>query len=65
MFPQTIFVSGGLSSEIKDDNNRALKVISSLLEESMVFRLMDRNDQSDAEVEELKKERYLPRPKEA
>jgi hypothetical protein len=48
-------LSGGSCSEIENIDNRMGDVMSSILSKSKIFKVIDRDDRSVTEVEELKK----------
>lgn len=47
------FVSVGSCSEIEDIENQSVKIVSNILKSSEIIKFVDRDDKSDAEVEEL------------
>ena len=47
------FVSAGSCLEIEDIENQSVKMISNILKSSEIIKFVDRDDKSDAEVEEL------------
>ena len=49
----TTFVSVGSCSEIEDIENQSVKVVASILKSSEIIKFVDRDDKSDAEVNEL------------
>ncbi len=53
--PDVLFLSGGSCSEIENIDNRMGDVMSSILSKSKIFKVIDRDDRSVTEVEELKK----------
>lgn len=52
--PDAIFVSIGSCTEIEDDKNITVGVIKNVFKESHIIKLVDRDDYSYEEVEELK-----------
>ncbi len=52
-YPDTSFVSIGSCSELEDDNNVSMKIISQVLQNSTKIRFVDRDDKSEEEVAEL------------
>lgn len=53
-FPTTEFVSIGSCSEVEDPNNVSMRIVKSLLSASNIVKLVDRDDKSEAEVEQCK-----------
>lgn len=53
-YPDTSFVSIGSCSELEDENNISMKIISQVLHNSIIIKFVDRDDKSDEEVNELK-----------
>lgn len=53
-YPDTSFVSIGSCSELEDENNISMKIISQVLRNSTIIKFVDRDDKSDEEVQELK-----------
>lgn len=51
--PDTSFVSIGSCSELEDENNISMKIISQVLKNSTIIKFVDRDDKSDEEVHEL------------
>ena len=51
-YPDTSFISIGSCSEIEDENNLSMRIISQALKNSKIIKLVDRDDKSDQEVEE-------------
>lgn len=52
-YPQITFVSGGSSSEIEDPGHTGFKLLSEVLNGSHMAKLIDRDDKSEQEVQEL------------
>ena len=52
--PDTSFVSIGFCSEIENENNLSMKIISQVLKNSTIIKLVDRDDKSEEEINELK-----------
>lgn len=52
--PDVSFISIGSCSEIENKNNVSVKIVSQLLVNSKIIKVIDRDDRSDPEVEELK-----------
>ncbi|WP_444936031.1 AAA family ATPase [Microbulbifer sp. JMSA004] len=52
-YPGLAFVSGGSCNEIENPENIGFKLLSEVLPNSRLVRLVDRDDKSDQEVEEL------------
>lgn len=53
-YPDTSFVSIGSCSELEDENNVSMKIISQVLRNSIIIKFVDRDDKSDEEIVELK-----------
>lgn len=51
----TKFLSIGSSSEIEDLENQSVNIVSKILNSSKIIKMVDRDDKSDEEVEELKR----------
>lgn len=52
-YPDTSFVSIGSCSELEDENNISMKIISQILRNSTIIKFVDRDDKSDEEIAEL------------
>ena len=52
-YPRTSFVSIGSCSEIEDESNISMQIISRVLEHSNIIKLVDRDDKSEEEVSSL------------
>lgn len=52
-YPDTSFVSIGSCSELEDENNVSMKIISQVLRNSTIIKFVDRDDKSDEEIAEL------------
>ena len=53
-YPDTSFVSIGSCSELENENNVSMKIISQVLRNSTIIKFVDRDDKSDEEIAELK-----------
>ena len=53
-YPDTSFVSIGSCSELEDDNNISMKIISQVLKNSTIIKFVDRDDKSEGEINDLK-----------
>ena len=53
--PDTSFVSIGSCLEIEDENNVSMRIISQVLKASTIIKIVDRDDKSAEEVEELRR----------
>lgn len=53
-YPDTSFVSIGSCSELEDDNNISMKIISQVLKNSTIIKIVDRDDKSEGEIKDLK-----------
>jgi len=53
-YPDVSFISIGSSTELEKDDNITYKVISDVLRGSEIIKLVDRDDKSTQEIEELK-----------
>ncbi|WP_372519460.1 AAA family ATPase [Candidatus Ruminimicrobiellum ovillum] len=53
-YPDVCFVSIGSCSEIENEGNISMKIISQALSNSKIIKLVDRDDRNDNEIEELK-----------
>ena len=54
-YPDTSFVSIGSCSEIEDENNISMKIISQVLKNSTIIKVVDRDNRSEQEIDELKR----------
>lgn len=52
-YPDTSFVSIGSCSELEDEDNVSMKIISKVLNSSTIIKFVDRDDKSEEEVAEL------------
>ena len=52
-YPDTSFVSIGSCSELEDESNVSMKIISQVLRNSTIIKFVDRDDKSDEEIAEL------------
>ncbi|EOX1771124.1 AAA family ATPase, partial [Vibrio cholerae] len=52
-YPNISFVSGGSCNDLENPEHIGFKLLSQVLKDSKLVRLIDRDDKSDAEVEEL------------
>jgi predicted ATPase len=52
-YPQVTFVSGGSCSELENPEHVGFKLLSEVLNNTKLSRLIDRDDKSDLEVQEL------------
>lgn len=52
-YPDTSFVSIGSCSELEDENNVSMNIISQVLRNSTIIKFVDRDDKSDEEIAEL------------
>lgn len=52
-YHDTKFVSIGSSTEIENVENQSLKMLSNILKSSILLKFIDRDDKSDAEIQEL------------
>jgi predicted ATPase len=52
-YPQVTFVSGGSCSELENPEHVGFKLLSEVLNNTKLSRLIDRDDKSDPEVQEL------------
>jgi predicted ATPase len=52
-YHDTKFVSIGGSTEIENVENKSVKILSNILKSSTIIKFIDRDDKSDAEVQEL------------
>ena len=52
--PDTSFVSIGSCSEIENEDNTSMKIISQVLKNSTIIKFVDRDDKSDEEINDLK-----------
>jgi hypothetical protein len=50
----TSFVSIGSCSEIENENNTSMKIITEVLKNSTIIKIVDRDDKSDGEINDLK-----------
>ncbi len=55
--PDTLFISGGSCSEIENIENKYGEIISIILNESNVIKIVDRDERSDQEVKDLNSKR--------
>ncbi len=55
-FPDTFFISGGNASEVRSDRFVLMASIEKIARVVDVMRLIDRDDQSDSEIDERKSE---------
>ena len=53
--PESFFISGGSCNDIEDIEKKHGEIISTLLKNSDVIKIVDRDDRSDQEIEELSK----------
>jgi len=53
-YPDTSFISIGSCSELEDDNNISMKIISQVLKNSTIIKFVDRDDKSEGEINDLK-----------
>ncbi|TET71561.1 MAG: ATP-binding cassette domain-containing protein [Candidatus Aminicenantes bacterium] len=53
--PDVIFVSAGAATELEKDDNLAYTILKDVLANTQIFRLIDRDDKSDPEVNECRK----------
>ena len=53
--PESFFISGGSCNDIEDIENKHGEIISTLLNNSEIIKIVDRDDRSDQEIEELSK----------
>lgn len=53
-YPDTSFVSIGSCSELEDDDNISMKIISQVLKNSTIIKIVDRDDKSEGEINDLK-----------
>jgi len=53
--PESFFISGGSCNEIENIEKKHGEIISTLLNNSEVIKIVDRDDRSDQEIEELNK----------
>ena len=53
-YPDTSFVSIGSCSELEDENNISMKIISQVLKNSTIIKFVDRDDKSEGEINDLK-----------
>lgn len=53
-YPDTSFVSIGSCSELENQNNLSMSIITQVLHNSTIIKLVDRDDRSNEEIEELK-----------
>lgn len=54
-YPQLAFISGGACTDIEKDDHVGFKLLQEVLKSTTkIFRLLDRDDKSDEEVDELK-----------
>lgn len=53
--PEAIFISGGSCNDIEDIEKKHGDIISIVLKESQVIKIVDRDDRSQQEIEELKR----------
>lgn len=49
----TKFISLGSSNEIENIENESVKIVSNILKSSQIIKIVDRDDKSDEEIEEL------------
>lgn len=54
-YPQIVFVSGGSFNDLENPQHIGFKLLSEILRGTKIVRLIDRDDKSDEEVEELRK----------
>ena len=52
-YPNVTFVSAGNSSELEDDKHIGFNMLKNILQNSSVFRLVDRDEKSDEQVKEF------------
>ena len=52
--PDTSFVSIGSCSEIENEDNISMKIISEVLKNSTIIKFVDRDDKSEGEINDLK-----------
>ena len=53
-YPDVSFVSIGACSELEDENNISMSIISQVLRNSSIIKIVDRDDKSPEEINELK-----------
>ena len=53
-YPDVSFVSIGSCSELEDENNISMKIVSQVLKNSSIIKIVDRDDKSPEEINELK-----------
>ena len=56
-YPELVFVSGGASSELEKKENISHGILSQVLPATKIVRLIDRDDKSDEEAENLERNR--------
>src|SRR5690606_19778620 len=54
-FPDYSFVSAGGTNEVTDLNNSSIHMLQEVLENTPIVRVIDRDDKSEKEIEELMK----------
>lgn len=54
-YPHVTFVSGGSCSELENPDHKGFKLLSEVLGGTKIARLIDRDDKSEVEVEELER----------
>jgi predicted ATPase len=52
-YPQITFISGGSCNEIESDDHMGFNLLKQVLKGTKIFRLVDRDDKSPTEVDEL------------
>lgn len=58
-YPHITFVSGGSCSEVESPDHIGFKLLSQVLSSTKLVKLIDRDDKSESEVEELRKANIL------
>jgi len=58
-YPQLVFVSGGSSNELKNPEHLGFNLLDEVLVNTKLVKLIDRDDQSNQEVEELIKQHIM------
>ncbi|MBN1968433.1 MAG: hypothetical protein JW870_03610 [Candidatus Delongbacteria bacterium] len=52
-YPDTSFISMGSSNDLENTNNPSISLVKNLLHESEIIKLVDRDEKSPAEIDEL------------
>lgn len=58
-FPDITFISGGSCTDLEKDDHIGYLLMKEILKTSSVYRLLDRDDKSELEIEEFQKKGFL------